>query len=418
MKIIIAEAGSAANIGSMALIENAIRIARKLDSECNITVLSSDPQSVSDELMAMGMHNKVSVKYDLFKIPSKSGMLPKVFWLVKTVIWILVMRIAFLFTKKPFQICGGRKMGVLREVAQSDYVLCIGAERINDIYYKTAYLSLEALSIYIKEGAKLVHLSLTIGPVFYKSTINKAAKVLNDSYAIFVRDSKSYELLKELKVKKPYCFNSFDIAILQEKSKNGDELMKEFGINGDFVCVSSICWSFRKAKGPARQPEYNEALACTLDYIVEKYNLNIVFTPTVVGIYKVDDVTASKDIVKLMKHKDHVVIIKRLLPPSDLAAIFSKSRFAIVTRMHAAILCSGAGGRPIIAINYLYKLREYMKNIGFEDYSVDIDYVNQKDLIAFVNRMVEEYGKNVERLNEKMRSMKENLCENIKLICK
>ena len=64
MKVIIAEAGAANNIGSMALIENAIRIARKKHPGCNISVFCLDARSVSDTLEKDKLHDKVTVLND------------------------------------------------------------------------------------------------------------------------------------------------------------------------------------------------------------------------------------------------------------------------------------------------------------------------------------------------------------------
>lgn len=421
MHIVITECGSAANIGSMALIENAMNIARRIDSQCALTILTSDVDRVRKSLNSNPSNKDVEIKFDLFKFPEGTN-LHKIIWLFNNVLWIVIVRLLCLITSKPHFLLYGRKADVLQTISKADYVICIGAERINDVYYKTAYLSLEALDIYEKMRAKLVHFSLTIGPIFYKSTYKKAAKVLNKSLVIFVRDQKSYDLLKELNVSKPQIVNSYDIAILQQKLPNydGDRLFTELGIdkNNKYVCVSVIDWLFRKAKGPVRQAEYNQSVAQTLDYIIEKYNIKIVFTPTVVGIYKVDDVTAAKNIMTLMKHKNEVTAIEKLLSPQELATVFSHCYFSIVTRMHAAILCTGAGNRPIIAINYLYKLREYMKNIGFEEYSIDIDYTNTSDLIQFVDNMINNYDENQNKLTIQLNKMKTSLLHNIDIFRK
>ena len=411
MNITITECGSAANIGSMALIENAIKIAKKIDKNCYVTILTSDIKRVQKGLKK-SQSDPIDVKGDLFLFPEGSNWY-KIIWLLKTILWIISIRTISIFTNRPYKLFTGRKANVLKTIADSDYVFCIGAERINDVYYKTAYLSLEALNIYEKMGAKLIHFSLTIGPIFYKSTIKKAAKVLDRSYAIFVRDQKSFNLLKELNVTKPYLFNTYDIAILQDKLPEKDEmqLFNQLGINPNenYVCVSVIDWLFRKVKGPVRQHGYNQSIAEVLDYIIEKYHKKIIFTPTVIGIYNVDDVIAGKNVIKLMKHKESVIEITTLLTPQELASVFSHCYFSIVTRMHAAILCTGAGNRPIIAINYLYKLREYMKNIGFENYSIDIDYTNTEDLKNFVDNMVVCYDYNKNKLSTQIASMRNNL---------
>lgn len=415
MKITIAEAGSSANVGSMALIENAIKIAKQIDDNCIITVLTSDIKRTREALKSF----PVNVYEDLFIFPGGT-LINKFLWIVRTSVWIIIVKFLFLLTKKPYKLLLGRKSKVLNDIAKSDYVLCIGAERINDVYYKTAYLSLEALDIYEKMGSKLIHFSLTVGPVFYNSTIRKAQKVLNKSCAIFVRDQKSFDLLNDFKINKPKIFNTYDIAILQDCLVDSENLFKKIGINASdqYVCVSVIDWLFRKVKGPIRQNGYNLAVAETIDYIIEKYNLKIVFTPTVVGLYDIDDVQAARNIVKLIKNKNNVIEITYLLSPKEMSVIFSNSKFSIVTRMHAAILCTAAGGKPIISINYLYKLREYMKNIGFEDYSIDIDYTNANDLKRFVDMMMKHYETNLLKLKNRINFMKSNLLNNIETIFK
>ena len=180
MHIVITECGSAANIGSMALIENAMRIARRIDSQCTLTILTSDVDRVRKSLNSNPSNKDVNIKFDLFKFPEGTNF-HKIIWLFNNVLWIILVRLLCLITNNPHNFLYGRKADVLQTISKADYVICIGAERINDVYYKTAYLSLEALDIYEKMRAKLIHFSLTIGPIFYKSTYKKAAKVFKNA---------------------------------------------------------------------------------------------------------------------------------------------------------------------------------------------------------------------------------------------
>lgn len=413
MKVIVAEAGTANNVGSMALIENAIAIAKEKHPGCCVTVFCLDSKSVSETLEKDCMNKNVTVMDDLFVIPS-GGKLKKFFWLFQVICWILYSRLTLNFTKHISKFFRGRRKKNLQEVELAEYVYCIGAERINDIYYKTALLSLYAIGTYIKMGKKLVHLSLTIGPVFNKSTICMAKNILNNSHAIFVRDQKSFDILKEWDCKAPCQFNSYDIALLQRINPlKANGLLAEFGIRPGFVGVSCINWLFRKANGPVRQNEYEQAIAQTLDYIIERYKFQIVFTPTVVGVGSSDDVCIGKHIIQKMNNSAEVIAIKRLLSPVEMATLYSQCSFSIVTRMHAAILCSGAGKHPIIAINYLYKLREYMKNILCEEYSIDIDYTNSTELKSFVDRLMENYNQEYTRLENRQTYIKNRIIENL-----
>lgn len=117
-----------------------------------------------------------------------------------------------------------------------------------------------------------------------------------------------------------------------------------------------------------------------------------------------------------MKHNKRVTNIHRVLTPIEMATLFTQCHFSIVTRMHAAILCSGAGNKPVIAINYLYKLREYMKNIGFEKYSIDIDYVNEIDLKEFVDDMMDNYENNSRELTLRQTQLRESIINNLSQI--
>lgn len=415
MKFIITEAFGPENIGSMALIENAIKIARSIDKNCEITIFGVTIDGLKSTLVQKLSMENIEVFNDLFIFPNKSSKIKTITWGISTLASIMYLRTLLLFTKKPYRFICGRRKKIFEKVCNADYIFCIGAERINDIYYKTAYLSMEALDLFEKTGAKLIHLSLTIGPVFNKTTINKANKILNNSYGILVRDQKSYDLLNELKITKPQTFNSYDIAILQDllDKTEGEKLIKKFSLPESYICCSVIDWGFRKCEGPTRLEDYYRSMAETLDYTTEMYNIDVVVTPTVVGRYRIDDVVAGRKMYKYVKNKNRVHLIEELLTPSEISYVFSKSKFSIVTRMHAAILCTGAGNRPIIAINYLYKLREYMKNIDFEDYSIDIDYCNTKDLKSFVDRMFENYEENCLKLEKNINSMRNKLISDI-----
>lgn len=416
-KITIAEGGPAFNVGSMALIENAIKLIRSKYGDCEITVLCSDAQSVTYALQADGVGEKVTVLNELFLKP-KRNIVCQSYWLFVTVLWFLYSRLLLLFTPRISWAYAGHSRRVLREIEESECVFCIGAERVNDVYFKSALLALYSIGTYIMMGKKVVHMSLTVGPVFYKSTIRKAKEIFKRSHAIFVRDSKSYDILKSWGCSETQLFNVYDIALFQDvKPENADDITKEFGLEEGFIGVSALYWRFSHVTGPARQPEYNRAIADTLDYIIEKYNRQIVFTPTVtLKKYPTNDIVMAETIISMMKHPDRVVSVPRLLTPCELATLYTKCLFSIVTRMHAAILCSGAGGKPIIAVNYLYKLREYMKNIGFEDYSVDIDYVSADALTRYVDRMFDHYTENKNRLNTRIEEMRSDIRQALRQI--
>jgi polysaccharide pyruvyl transferase WcaK-like protein len=178
--------------------------------------------------------------------------------------------------------------------------------------------------------------------------------------------------------------------------------------------VSVIDWSFKKTTGPSKDPEYVASFASTLDYLAGAHGFNIVFIPTVIDRNNPwDDVVKSKQIQSRMKHAGSSVIIDRILRPGQLAGVYARCQFAIVTRMHAAILCTGAGQKPVVAVNYLYKLREYMKNIEFENSSVDIDHVTPDNLRQMSDDMLAHYSQHHQQLTTRMNELKDRLNQDI-----
>ena len=63
MKIVITEGGHSTNVGSMALIENAIRIARTANPDVSISVFCSDAQGVDSFLKHDGEDKNVKCAY-------------------------------------------------------------------------------------------------------------------------------------------------------------------------------------------------------------------------------------------------------------------------------------------------------------------------------------------------------------------
>lgn len=411
-KVVIAEAGPSFNVGSMALIENAVKIAREAFNATDVVVLTPDIKGVRRTLSRMG-YKDVIVTNDVFCFTPGLSAISKGLWLLQAILWIVYAEIITSVFPKAAPFFTGKKRNVFRHVDDADAVICIGAERINDVYFKTALLSLYALEMYQNLGKKLIHMSLTIGPVFYKSTIWKAKRIMKKSAAIVVRDQKSCDLLKEWGVDNKIVYRSYDIALLQSEGTESlrRSVAERYGLGNmeGYVAVSIINWRFRCVKGPVRQDGYEQAVAEMLDCIVERYGRRVVFTNTVIP----GDANTAERVIARMKHPEATVNIKELLSPEEMVEVFAHASYAVVTRMHAAILASGAGGIPVIAVNYLYKLREYMKNIGLEDMSVDIDVVTPECLIGLADKMELHYGEIVEVLDSRRQLMIETLMSHV-----
>ena len=110
MKFIITEAYAPENVGSMALIENAVKIAKSIDANSEITVFAASKEGVRNTLAKKYAMDNIEVTDDFFLFPESCGKITKLVWGVSTLLTIIYTRLLLLFTKKPYRfLCGRRR---------------------------------------------------------------------------------------------------------------------------------------------------------------------------------------------------------------------------------------------------------------------------------------------------------------------
>ena len=85
-------------------------------------------------------------------------------------------------------------------------VVSVGAERINDNFYKLILFSLDMFSMIQSYQKFLILFPLKHWPFYFKLTRFLSEKILNKCDVIFLRDYRSNEIIKEIAVFRPnYC---------------------------------------------------------------------------------------------------------------------------------------------------------------------------------------------------------------------
>lgn len=417
MNILITEGGASSNVGSTALILNCLNIVKKMWPDAHVTIMCHDKTGIKEIV-----GKEADVLYELI-VPTLDQ--NKIVFLAKNMSWV-IMYYMYRSMKKlsidmeRFLFFDDNKKDGFIAISRCDLVFCVGAERINDLFIKSVMYSLFMLRVMQNEGKKIIHFSLTYGPVKNVMSGYMAKKVLSESMYIYVRDSKSYEDILGIGVEKKKLKNFYDIALLQDCTDK-DNLQyilekNDIDMNQKIVGVSVLRWGYRNAMGPARIDDYINSFAKILDYAIDNYSYRILFIPMVVNKYHADDVEIAKNIISKMRNKNNMVReLNGKYKPDEIAGIFSAMEFSIVTRMHAAILCTGAF-TPVISINYQFKLREYMRNIDMEKYGLDIDYINFNDLKCLVDRLVNNLLQEKKRLREKIESIRDGMKKEILLL--
>lgn len=382
--VLIIEAYTDANIGSCALVENSIKILEEKFENPEIKVMAHAPEPFRD------LYGKEAIK-DVFHYPFKQSIIKKWIWLIKTFGWMLGSVIVGKALKNrkispkgwyPFQ-------EKIRPFLWADLVVSVGAERINDKFYKDMVFSLFNLYLVKALGKRMVIFPATIGPFLFWWSKRLAAVVLKYLDIIYVRDKRSYTNATELlKVPKEKVIYSPDVAVLQSSIDKKAALRMIDPENEDrLVGISTMRWGYYKNRVTpySNYESYVKEMATTADSIINDYGVKVIFYPTNFLTHgcKDDDLVTAYDILALMNNKDKVKITDKLCPPSKLQGLLSCSQVNITTRMHACILSTNSFV-PTISVNYLFKLKEYMGSLGLSEFSIDIeDFCAERALSAF-----------------------------------
>jgi polysaccharide pyruvyl transferase WcaK-like protein len=374
LRVLIVEAYTDANIGSCALVENSLKIIESKFKKAEIRVMAHYPQAFTD------LYDKPAIN-DIFQYPFKQPRFRQISWLLKTLCWMLGTFIVSrrLRHKSASSVGCSRFCEKISPFLWADLVVSVGAERLNDNFYKNIVFSLYTYYLCKSYKKKMVLFPSTIGPFFFWWSKLLTKKVLSKVDLVYTRDQASTRVLyNELKIPSEKILNSVDVAVLQVPiSKKQAHLMIRANEDEILVGISAMRWTYFKNRIELPYSNYDayvHEMAITADSLISQYNLTIVFYPTNYPIHasREDDLSTAYDISSLITNKKKTKIITKLPTPSQLQGMLACSQVNITTRMHACILSTSACV-PTISINYLFKVREYMDSLGLSDFSIDIE---------------------------------------------
>ncbi|MCK5133663.1 MAG: polysaccharide pyruvyl transferase family protein [Candidatus Sabulitectum sp.] len=393
MNFLIFEAYTDANVGSCALVENAIAAVKSRFPNAHIKVMAHRP-SYFHSLYG------VDAIADIFKYPFLQTRSKQILWLGKTICWM-----SYCWLLAPLLRTTNRAVSSLplrtklEAFLWADIAISVGAERINDKYFKNIAFSLYTYSLIQRLHRKLVLFPSTIGPLIFKPSRIATKAVLKRIDLIFTRDELSATIVENLIGRNSgNLIRSIDLAILQSFSRaKGAQKILPFRAKKAIVGISVMHWSYFKNKVEtpfSNYKAYTKQFALLADALIDCYKVHIVFYPTNYHTHgcREDDVTAARDVLGQMKNKLRTTIVETLPTPFQLKSMLACSEVNITTRMHACIL-STSSGTPTISVNYLFKIREYMESLGLERFSIDIEEFNSEWALAAFEEMWREKEK-------------------------
>ena len=200
--------------------------------------------------------------------------------------------------------------------------------------------------------------AISAGPLTTQAARRAVQNVLNASprSVITVRDRLGHRLLEDVGVEKDIRLTA-DPAFLLEPDELPIEMLKAEGVEFDRHLVG---FSVREP-GPAapdiRPEQYFGLLAYAADFVVERYDANVLFVPM-----EKTDVQHSHAVVSHMQNAQRAEILKRRYSPRQILDLMGHLEFAVGMRLHFLIFAA-LRGTPFAALPYASKVSGLLQDL-------------------------------------------------------
>ena len=226
------------------------------------------------------------------------------------------------------------------------------------------------------------------GP-FVKSIVKYA---LNKCKLIYARESLSQQMLKN-----ELGFNVTvkpDLAFFMSTQKYDNCEKKKFikkhniPLNKKIVAITIRPYRFPTSTDPINAyVKFKKEMAKFIDKIINSEFYPLVVEHTLAVNSHENDGSCIKEVMEMVKSKDYTIISNANYNCYDLKKIYGYCDFIVGTRFHSVIF-SLSQYIPAIAISYIgNKTMGIMKDIGLEEYVIDIEEVSCNRLLEMFDKM-------------------------------
>jgi polysaccharide pyruvyl transferase WcaK-like protein len=220
---------------------------------------------------------------------------------------------------------------------------------------------------------------------------------LNGAAVITVRDRQGYRLLEDVGVTREIHLTA-DPALLLEPEELPVEALTAEGVEFDRHLVG---FSVREP-GPAAPDldpeEYHALLAHAADFIVERYDAEVVFVPM-----EKSDVQHSHGVVAHMQNSERAEILRRRYSPRQVLHLMGRFEFAVGMRLHFLIFAA-LRGTPFAALPYASKVIGLLEHLQIE--TPPLGSIGIGQLIARIDRSWDRREEIRARVRERMPELK------------
>jgi polysaccharide pyruvyl transferase CsaB len=267
------------------------------------------------------------------------------------------------------------------------------------LYDRDAEVYLREVVLAHEYGVPVILYAISAGPLVDPASRRAVQQVLNSSVSIIsVRDRQGYRLLEDVGVTREIHLTA-DPALLLEPEELPVEALHAEGVDLNRHLVG---FSVREP-GPAAPDidpeEYYALLANAADFVVERYDAEVVFVPM-----EKADVQHSHGVVAHMQNPEKAEILRRRYSPRQILDLMGRFDFAIGMRLHFLIFAA-IRGTPFAALPYASKVSGLLEGLQMD--APPLGSIGIGQLIATIDRSWDTRAEIREKINRRLPALKD-----------
>jgi polysaccharide pyruvyl transferase CsaB len=217
------------------------------------------------------------------------------------------------------------------------------------------------------------------GPLDSPIDRRRVRSSLNRAAVVTVRDRPSRQILEDVGVRRPVVVTADPAFLLTAEPLPPDALASE-GLNHQRPLVAMSVRERGVAATEIHQVDYHTLLAHAADFVVDRYDADVVFVPMEP---RGPDVAHAHAVMARMRWSERTCLLKGDYTPRQMLSWFDRFSLAVGLRLHFLIFAM-VRQVPFVALPYAGKVAGFLDHLGLTTPSMQA--LNAGGLIAHIDR--------------------------------
>jgi polysaccharide pyruvyl transferase CsaB len=256
-------------------------------------------------------------------------------------------------------------------------------------------------------GVPVMVYAISAGPLTLPSAREAVRAAMDCADVVTVRDRLGYRLLEDLGVSREIHLTA-DPAFLLEPEPVSKAILRADGVSFDRPLIGLSVREPGPAAPDIEPDQYYALLANTADYVVERYDAEVLFVPM-----ERSDVQHSHAVVSHMQNAERAEILRRTYSPGQILDLVGRLDLAIGMRLHFLIFAA-LQGTPFTPLPYASKVSGLLADLEMD--AAPLGSVGIGQLVARVDRSWDTRAAIRERIRQHIPALRARSLRNNELL--